>query len=58
MSRDQQETDEVKQNTSLVSVLKCRFTGRTGQSDSLFYDQVTGRMTKIDPHIGDEDEDF
>jgi len=44
LSRNQQSFDETERNTSLITVLKCRFTGRTGNSDKLFFDDQTGRM--------------
>lgn len=47
LSRNQQEEDEVRRNTSHLHVLKCRFTGRTGPADFLYFDQETGRMVSI-----------
>ena len=57
LSRNQQHGDPVCANTTLVSVLKCRFTGRTGPSDYLYYSQDTGRMTKTDMPQGYNDND-
>ena len=51
LSRNQQATDSVERNTSQLHVLKCRFTGRTGQGDYLFFNDVTGRMTKFTPVV-------
>ena len=48
LSRNQQAGDEEERNTSQLHVLKCRFTGRTGASDYLKFDDETGRMTKTD----------
>jgi len=48
LSRNQQATSEEERNTSQLHVLKCRFTGRTGASDYLKFDDETGRMTKTD----------
>ena len=51
LSRNQQAVDSVERNTSQLHVLKCRFTGRTGQGDYLFFNDVTGRMTKFTPEV-------
>lgn len=48
LSRNQQHTDKICANTSLLHVLKCRFTGRTGTADALYFDHDTGRMTKTE----------
>jgi len=48
LSRNQQAETEPERNTSQLHVLKCRFTGRTGASDYLKFDDETGRMTKTD----------
>lgn len=45
-SRNQQAEDEVIRNTSLLSVLKCRYTGKTGPADYLFYNGFTGKIEK------------
>ena len=47
-SRDQQAEDPNVRNTSQLHVLKCRFTGRTGPSDRLLYDETTGRMGRAE----------
>ena len=44
LSRNQQAENEHERNTSLITVLKCRFTGRTGGADKLYFDELTGRM--------------
>lgn len=44
ISRNQQEEDDRARNTSLLTVLKCRYTGRTGRADYLYFDEHTGRM--------------
>lgn len=44
LSRNQQHPDPKCANTTEVTVLKCRFTGRTGQAGFLYYDDTTGRM--------------
>jgi len=48
LSRNQQAANEEERNTSQLHVLKCRFTGRTGASDYLKFDDITGRMSKTD----------
>lgn len=44
LSRDQQCEDDELRNTSHLHSLKCRFTGRTGPADFLFFDDNTGLM--------------
>ena len=44
LCRNQQHPDPRTANTTEVSVLKCRYTGRTGVADYLEFDSVTGRM--------------
>ena len=44
LSRNQQHSDNYCANTTEVSVLKCRFTGRTGVSDYLHFNENTGRL--------------
>ena len=46
ISRNQQEEDDTARNTSTLTVLKCRYTGRTGRADYLLFDEDTGRMVK------------
>jgi len=46
ISRNQQEENDTQRNTSLLTVLKCRYTGRTGPADYLLFDEATGRMVK------------
>ena len=47
LSRDQQADDYITQNTTQVTVKKCRFTGRTGAADRLLFDDETGRMNVL-----------
>nr|WP_246591069.1 toprim domain-containing protein [Aminobacter anthyllidis] len=50
ISRDQQADSDIAKNTSTVSVLKCRKTGRTGTADFLLFEDTTGRLVKgVDP---------
>ena len=46
LSRNQQAVGDDERNTSQLHVLKCRFSGRTGAGDMLFFDDQTGRMIK------------
>ena len=48
LERDSQNEDEVIRNTTLVRVLKNRFSGDTGPASYLRYDRVTGRQTETD----------
>ena len=47
LGRDQQADDVLTQNTTQIVVGKCRFTGRTGYADRLYFDDDTGRMNKL-----------
>ena len=47
LTRNQQHPDKYCSNTSKIKVLKCRFTGRTGDADYLYFDDTTGRMMKV-----------
>lgn len=50
ISRNQQDTNPVARNTSTITVLKCRKTGRTGTADHLTFEDDTGRLTRgVDP---------
>ena len=51
LSRNQQSVCDIEKNTSLLTVLKCRFTGRTGNADSLYFNDDTGRMVKADDNM-------
>ena len=46
ISRNQQDENDTQRNTSLLTVLKCRYTGRTGPADYLLFDEATGRMVQ------------
>ena len=48
LERNQQDDDEVLANTTVVRILKNRYTGDTGIATHLFYDKTTGRMTEIE----------
>ena len=57
ISRNQQAETEDERNTAKITILKCRFTGETGKSDEIFYNNDTGRFEKPPekPKDGDED---
>ena len=56
ISRNQQATNEMAKNTSTLTVLKCRKTGRTGTADHLLFDDNTGRISRgKDPQSYDYD---
>ncbi len=52
LSRNQQHSDIYCSNTSLVTVLKCRFTGGVGPADYLNFNSNTGRMVKVPEPMG------
>ena len=47
LSRNQQHHDEVCRNTTELTVLKCRHTGRTGSAGFLRYAENTGGMVEV-----------
>lgn len=49
LARNKYAEDDKERNTTSLSVLKCRFSGRTGPCDSLFFDDDTGRLNAVDP---------
>ena len=46
LERSGQDEDERARNTTVVRVLKNRFSGETGLAGELFYDKHTGRMSE------------
>lgn len=44
--RNQQHESATARNTSTITVLKCRKTGRTGTADHLLFEDETGRLVK------------
>jgi len=56
LSRNQQAEDFTQRNTSQLHVLKCRFTGRTGHGDLLYFDDQTGRMVRAEESAPIEEE--
>jgi len=53
LERNGQHEDERERNTTLIRVLKNRFSGITGPTSYLYYDQHTGRLTEIDKEMED-----
>ena len=58
VERNQQAEDEDEANTTIVRVLKSRYTGYTGYACSLRYDPQTGRLKEISDEETFEDEQF
>lgn len=59
ISRNQQHGNFIVKNTSTITVLKCRFTGRTGTADHIRFHDASGRLEKgIDPAIIEKTEAF
>lgn len=52
LSRNQQHPSPVVSNTTELTVLKCRFTGRTGHAGYLFFDDSSGRMIQTEQPEG------
>lgn len=48
LTRNQQHPIPTCANTSLITVGKCRFTGRTGDADYVLFDESTGRLRKVE----------
>ncbi len=48
LTRNQQHEDSYTANTTEISVLKCRLTGRTGTCDYLHFNDTTGRLFAVD----------
>lgn len=55
LSRNQQHKDVYCANTTELTVLKCRFTGRTGNAGYLYFDDNTGRMIQTEEPVGYRD---
>lgn len=50
IERNQQDPDPRRANTSVVRVLKGRFTGKTGMICALLYDNATSRVEEVEWH--------
>lgn len=57
LSRNQQHYDPRCRNITKVTVLKCRFSGRTGTADYLLFSEDTGRMGRVDAPANYEEEE-
>lgn len=58
VERNQQAEDEEEANTTVVRVLKSRYTGYTGYACSLKYNSETGRLREVNKEEALEDEQF
>lgn len=58
LERDQQHDNEEIRNTTVVRVLKNRYTGLTGPACYLFYDKFTGRMNEVPKPVEVVNNDF
>lgn len=56
LERDGQAENVIERNTTLIRVLKNRYTGKTGPTSSLYYDHKTGRMYELPESSGEEGE--
>lgn len=56
LERDRQSPDKTVANTTIVRVLKNRFTGQSGVATALKYDYSTGRLAEIDFAINSDGE--
>lgn len=54
LERDRQSTDKMTANTTIVRVLKNRFTGQSGIATALNYNYETGRLMEVPFAINDE----
>ena len=57
LERNQQAEDETEANTTVLRILKNRYTGDTGACCHLHYDKETGRMTEINNPFEENQED-
>lgn len=53
LERNQQSENPEVANTTVLRVLKCRYTGDAGVACILKYDKLTGRLTEIDQDINE-----
>ena len=52
LARNQQHKSDYCANVTELTVLKCRFTGRTGTADYLYFNENTGRMQEVEKPNG------
>lgn len=48
LERNGQDADPITRNTTMIRVIKNRFTGLTGPASMLYYERETGRLTEVD----------
>ena len=58
LERNQQSTDPILANTTVVRILKNRYTGDTGIATNLLYDSKTGRMKEKEPLLDETINEF
>ena len=56
LERNGQAEDTRERNTTLIRIVKNRFSGKTGPTSHIFYDDCTGRLTEIDRPEDDADD--
>ena len=56
LERNQQAEDPAEANTTVLRVLKSRYTGDVGYATSLTYDRETGRLTEVQTEDYEEEE--
>jgi twinkle protein len=56
LERDRQHTDKVTANTTVVRILKDRFTGQSGIATALHYNYETGRLVEVPFAINEDGE--
>ena len=54
LERNGQADDPIVRNTTIIRVLKNRFSGLTGKACELFYDRKTGRLSETSHELGDQ----
>ena len=57
LERNQQAEDITEANTTIVRILKSRYTGYTGYACSLLYNSETGRLIELTDEVTFENED-
>ena len=58
LERNQQSTDPILANTTVVRILKNRYTGDTGIATNLLYNSKTGRMQEKEPELNNALNEF
>jgi twinkle protein len=58
LERNQQADDPIEANTTVLRVLKNRYTGDTGIATYLHYDNETGRMTELEPTEREDNNEY